>query len=299
MAALLLLITAGVWGYVLWAASGSSAVEERLARYAGRPGALQEVRRLSGSPLSRLVGLLAARRRHRRARGRRQYSVAEMQAAGIDPARLDAMRLVLAAVVGGAVLLLGILLRSPALGVILGTMGAGVGYILPGIRATQRLEARRREILRSLPDTLDLIAVAMNAGLSFDHAVSSISSSRADPLSRLFGTYLEEVSFGRPAGEALVALAERSGVSEVRQVVAHVIQSRRYGASLVDVLRTQADYMRRILRMYQRERAGRASVQMLFPLILCIFPVTFLITIAPMIIRFLSSGLLSGITEGR
>lgn len=294
--ALLFLLNLGIWAYVVWVASGPAMVEERLARYAGKPGALAEVRRLGGSPFARLMSPIIARFRRRKAAvRRRQYSPQEMRAAGIDQARLDAMRYVLATLFGISLVVLGMVSKNPAVGMVLGSMGAGVGYILPGIQATQRLESRRRQIMRQLPDTLDLIAVAMNAGLSFDHAISSMISSRTDPLSDLFRIYLEEVSFGRPATEALAALAERSGVSEVRQVVAHVIQSRRYGASLVEVLRAQADYMRRILRMHQRERAGRASVQMLFPLILCIFPVTFLVTIAPMIIRFLSSGLFSQI----
>ena len=296
-AALLLVLNLGVWWYALRASSLAREVDVRLARYAGKPGALAEVRRFRGSPLARLVGLVAGRLKRRSAARRRQYTVQEMQAAGVDPARLDAMRYVLGTTLGVGAAAAGALLLGAGAAPGVALVGFGVGYVLPGVRATGVLESRRRQIFRQLPDTLDLVVVAMNAGLSFDHAVGSMVASQEGPLAHLFRMYLDEVSFGRPAPEALAALAERSGVPEVRQVVAHVVQSRRYGASLVDVLRSQSDYLRRILRTQQREKAGRASVQMLFPLILCIFPVTFLVTVAPIAIRLLTSGVLTQISR--
>jgi len=291
---LLLAVNAAVWGYALWAASGTTAVETRLARYAGRPGVLQELAWMGRSPVVRLAASFARRRSGRTARRAGRYSEAEMRAAGITRERLEAMRYAFALAAGTGTAAVGFALGGSAAVLPAASLGAAAGYVLPGVMAAQALEARRRQILRALPDTLDLLSVAMNAGLSFDHAVGSVASSRSDHLARLLRTYLDEVGLGRPPAEALLALADRSGTSEVRQVVAHVLQSRRYGAALVDVLRAQADYMRRILRARQRERAGRASVQIVFPLALFIFPATFLLVVAPLVMRLFATGLLSG-----
>jgi tight adherence protein C len=296
-AAVVLLVNVAVWGYALWAMGGVQAAEQRLARYAGRPGISADMAAMGGSLLRRLVAQLAGRLRRRAAgQGVGEYDAAEARAAGIDPARLEATKYLMAAVMAGMFALPLWLAGQDAVAILAAmTMGAA-GYILPGIFAKSALRTRRDRILKALPDTLDMISVAMSAGLSFDHAIRTATANRQDPLSRILKTYLEEVQVGMPATRALGLLADRGGVPELRQVVAHIIESRKYGAPVAELLKEQAEHMRQILRSRQRERAARVSVQMLFPLVLCIFPVTFLATVAPILIRFVLQGTLRELT---
>jgi pilus assembly protein TadC len=291
MVAVLFLMCVAVWLYIAWASSAAVQIHDRLVAYAGHPGAVSMLRG-GGSAIFRALASLRGRSRRGRARAGQgwQYSPAEMAAAGVDPARVDASRYG-AAVVGllGGVLL-GVVAGDPAVGFLLGGVCGAAGMMLVRIRVRGMLEARRRKILREFPDVLELLSVAMNAGLSFDRAIQTMVMGSSGPTSQLFRAYLDDVAVGKPPSQALLDLAERSGVQEVREFATHAVQSRRYGMGLGEILRAQSDHMRRVLRSRQREQVGKASVQMLIPLILCIFPVTFLLTVSPVIIRVLRSG---------
>lgn len=293
MVLFLFLAAVGLWGYILWASSGTVHVYDRLVAYAGLPGARAALRG-GGHLVARLTASLLPRGRAQRvARHGWRYSREEMQAAGLDPSGLDTARYA-AGVLGGVLgLLLGAVAGDPVVGVLFACILLAAGMVGVRLWVQSRMEARRRRILREFPDVLELLAVAMSAGLSFDRAVQTMALEGRGPVADLFRIYLDEVAVGKPFARALLDLAERSGVQEVREFVTHAVQSRRYGMSLSEILRVQSDHMRRVMRSRQREAVGRASVQMLIPMILCVFPVTFLLTVGPVLIRVLQSGVLS------
>lgn len=289
MVAVLFLAAVAVWGYVLWASSGAVYVYDRLVAYAGLPGA-RAASIGSGSLLSRVAASIRPRRRRTGGRSGWAYSPAEMAAAGLDPSRLDVARYAAGTAGAACGVLLGVIGRDPAVGLLMASVLFAAGMMAVRVQVRSRMEARRKRILREFPEALELLSVAMTAGLSFDRAVQTMVLGGSGPVADLFRVYLEEVAVGKPPSRALLDLAERSGVQEVREFVTHAVQSRRYGMSLSDILRAQSEHMRRVLRARQREAAGRASVQMLLPMVLCVFPVTFLLTVAPVIIRVLQSG---------
>lgn len=290
MTAALLLLNIAIWVWAAFALSAAQPAELRLARYAGGASGLAIVADLTGSPLARLLQTLTAAMRRRR-RFRTGWSPHEIAAAGIDLARVDAMRVLLTGLAAATLLLPGLVALQSAL-VLLGASLAGAAWLTPGLMVGMRLAERRARILQALPDTLDLLSVAMSAGQSLDRAIALVVVERSDPLGELLRAAQQEIRIGRPRADALRSVGERSGVIEVHELAGHLIRSIAYGASLADTLRVEAAHMRSLVRQRAREKAGQATVKLLFPLVLFYVPVLFLITVGPVLVRLLQSGAL-------
>jgi tight adherence protein C len=172
-------------------------------------------------------------------------------------------------------------------GWVLALIAAVMGYLLPGLWLGRRTTLRRKAIQNGLPDALDLFIVCMEAGSSLDQAIAKAS----DELDITHPALTEELRFitteiraGKPRLEAFKNLAKRTGVDDVRSLVAMLVQTDRFGTSVAQALRTHAANSRTKRRQLAEERAGKIGVKLVFPLALCMFPAVYVVCIGPVII---------------
>ena len=168
-----------------------------------------------------------------------------------------------------------------------------LGYYLPHYWLGAQIRARQKAIRRALPDSLDLITVGVGAGLSFDGAVLEIVQKSDNELTRELANYLAELRMGRSRREALQGLQARTEVDDLKTLVASLIQSEELGMSLSETLMVQADQMRLRRRQRAEELAHKATIKMMFPMVMLIFPALFVVIIGPAVpgmMAFLSGG---------
>lgn len=174
------------------------------------------------------------------------------------------------------------------------TVGFGVvGFFLPDVLLYNTGTKRQLKIQQALPDTIDLLAVSMKAGLGFDGAVGKVAQAIDSPLAAEFGRYLQELRLGASRPEALQALSERSTVTDLHHIVSSLAQADQLGIPVAKVLEQQAKEMRVKRRQRAEEKAQKVTIKILFPTIFCIFPALFVAVIGPGAIR-LSETLFSG-----
>ena len=165
---------------------------------------------------------------------------------------------------------------------------AGLGYILPNI-VLARLEKRRQHRIRlSLPDALDLLVVSVEAGLGLDQAMQRVGEELvfAHPeLCEELRLINFELRAGKARSEALHNLGERTGVDDVQSLVAMLVQTDKFGTSIAKSLRVHSDTLRTKRRQRAEEAAAKTGVKMVFPLVLCIFPAIWVVTLGPAAIK--------------
>jgi tight adherence protein C len=172
---------------------------------------------------------------------------------------------------------------------------AALGFYLPTIFVALRQRQRHDEILYSLPDSLDLMVVCVEAGLGMGAALQRVAVEMrlASPrLSEELSLVNREMQTGISRTDALRNLAQRTGVDDVYSLVAMLIQTDRLGTSVADALRTHADSMRTRRRQRAEQLARQASVKLAFPLVLLIFPALLVVLLGPsgiQLMRALSS----------
>ncbi|MBA2608905.1 MAG: type II secretion system F family protein [Actinobacteria bacterium] len=158
---------------------------------------------------------------------------------------------------------------------------------LPGSRVTRAAEARQKEAARSLPDVLDLLVISIEAGLGFEQALDRTITAVPGALSDEFSRLLGEVRAGAPRADALRDLADRLDVDDVRRFVLAVLQADKFGVSIGRMLRNQADEVRVTRRQKAQERAQKAPVKMLVPMVFCIFPAIFVVILGPAMLNIM------------
>jgi tight adherence protein C len=193
-----------------------------------------------------------------------------------------------AAAIGLFALMVTPLLMRPSLATAL--VGALLGYMLPTILLGRMAKRRQHRIRLGLPDALDLLVVSVEAGLGLDQAIQRVSQELAfahpdlcDEL-RLINL---ELRAGKPRSEALHNLAERTGVDDVSSLVAMLVQTDKFGTSVAQSLRVHSETVRTKRRQRAEEAAAKTGVKMVFPLVLCIFPAIWIVTIGPAAIKFI------------
>jgi tight adherence protein C len=171
------------------------------------------------------------------------------------------------------------------------TIGA---WTLPDFLASQRADARRRRIQQELPDTMDQLTIAVEAGLGFEAALLRVAHQGTGPLAEELRRTMQDIQLGMARSEALEALGSRTSVTDLQRFVAAIRQAERYGLPVANVLRTQAAELRDKRRQRAEEHAMKIPVKVLFPLIFCILPTLFVVILGPGAIRFMQTGGLGG-----
>jgi len=160
-----------------------------------------------------------------------------------------------------------------------------LGYFMPNIVLTNKIQRRQTQIRRALPDSIDLLTISVEAGLGFDAALAHVSRNTTGPLADEFYRTLQEVQLGRTRSEAMRNLADRSSVPELSTFVLAMVQADVFGISVANVLRIQSREMRKKRRQLAEERAMKVPIKVLFPVLFCIFPALFVVILGPAIMR--------------
>ncbi len=172
----------------------------------------------------------------------------------------------------------------------------GVGFYLPQIVLWQMVSSRQKEVFLTLPDALDLLVVCVESGLGLDAAMRKVTDEmkqHAKVICEELALANMQLQMGRSRREVLHDLGVRTGVDDVRALAAILIQADRFGASIAQALRVQSDSMRTRRRQIAEEKAAKTAVQLIFPLVLFIFPAIFVVLCGPAAIQ-ISKGLLKG-----
>jgi tight adherence protein C len=165
----------------------------------------------------------------------------------------------------------------------------GVGYVLPSM-ALARLAKRRQHRLRlSLPDALDLLVVSVEAGLGLDQALQRV----ADELAFAHPDLCDELKLinlelraGKARVDALHNLATRTGLDDIASLVTMLVQTDKFGTSVAQALRVHSETLRTKRRQRAEEAAAKTGAKMVFPLVICIFPAIWVVTLGPAVIKF-------------
>ncbi len=171
--------------------------------------------------------------------------------------------------------------------IMLAVLGALIGSFVPDLLIARRATNRQDEIRRALPEALDLLAIAVQAGMGLEQAVDLVSRRISGALSSELHRVLQEVQLGASRREALAHLRGRTEVSELSTFALSLAQADALGSPLGEVLRVQAVQMRMLRRQRAREQAAKVPVKLLFPLLGCIFPALGIVVIGPAAVSIL------------
>jgi tight adherence protein C len=181
-------------------------------------------------------------------------------------------------------------LMTPASFTYLSIILAIVGFYLPNLWIKFRISNRKDNVERGLPDALDLMVVCVEAGTGLDVALSR-TAEEMKKTNSVFAEELElvnlEIRAGMPRQQALKNLAWRTDLENVSNLTTLLIQTERFGTSIAQALRVHSDFMRTKRFQKAEELAQKMPIKLIFPLVLFIFPMFFLVTIGPAVFIFL------------
>jgi len=194
----------------------------------------------------------------------------------------------LVVIVGFLALLYVVSTRSP-LSVLLALAVTTLAYFVPELLLYSRGQERQAKIQVELPDTLDQLSIAVEAGLGFDAAMMRAGTNGKGPLGQELIRTLQDIQVGQPRRDAYLALADRTTVVDLRRFLRAVIQADMYGIPVAKVLRTQAGEMRMKRRQRAEEKAMQIPVKVIFPLMLCILPTLFIVLLGPAVMGIVAA----------
>jgi tight adherence protein C len=192
----------------------------------------------------------------------------------------------------GLAVLFFVLAASPIFGspsLLLALAVCAVGYVLPGMVLARLVKARQHKLRLSLPDALDLLVVSVEAGLGLDQALQRVSDelffAHPDLCDELRLINLE-LRAGTARSDALHNLAKRTGLDDIQSLVTMLVQTDKFGTSVAQSLRVHSESLRTKRRQRAEEAAAKTGAKMVFPLVICIFPSIWVVTLGPAIIKF-------------
>jgi len=171
-------------------------------------------------------------------------------------------------------------------------IGAALGFLLPVLWLSGKIRRRQDEVIKALPDALDLLTICVEAGLGFDAAMAKVAEKWENELSRAFGRVIHEIRLGKLRREALREMERNVGVTDVTSFVAAVIQADQLGVSMAKVMRIQSEQMRIKRRQRAEEKAHQAPIKMLFPMVFLIFPSIYIVLLGPAVLVIMNSGVM-------
>lgn len=290
------------WG--LYSMSATTAtIQERLEEYGARPLTLEEIelsQPFSERVVKPLLRSLAKAVTRFTPKTLMENTSRQLEKAG-NPYNWTATEFMGLRVLAGILLsLVGLLLtrmaKVPASrGLVFFVLLGLLGFAIPSFWLGQKISARKKEILKTLPDAMDLITVSIEAGLGFDQALKRVAEKWDNELAREFARYLGEVGIGRARHEALRDMSARIDLPEFTSFVASIIQAEELGASIAKVMRIQSNQMRIRRRQRAEELARQAPIKMIVILAFFIFPTIFIVLLGPGLIIIKNSGVFKGV----
>jgi len=211
---------------------------------------------------------------------------------GLEPPIFWALRIFLAVAIGGFLLFIysiGDLSWPLSRKLIVMAAFVALGFYVPEMLLTSRIQRRQKEIRKAMPDALDLLTICVEAGLGFDGALQKVYEKWDNLLALAFGRVIREIQLGKLRREALRDMADRIGLAEMTSFVAAIIQSEQLGVSMAKVLRIQSDQMRIKRRQLAEEAAHQAPIKMLIPMALLIFPSICIVLMTPAALMMMRS----------
>jgi tight adherence protein C len=196
---------------------------------------------------------------------------------GLDLARLLAIKATLAGTAAVLLLLSGEVLLAVVL--------AAVLFFLPDYWVITVRDRRQAQIRADVADVIDQLTICVEAGLGFDGALARVVSTTEGPLTEELRHTTADIRAGVPRAQALRALADRTQIVEIRQLVSALMQAQKHGVSMADTLRVQSAEMRTKRAQRAEERAAKLPVKLIFPIILCFLPVFVIVTVVPSLIN--------------
>ncbi len=185
--------------------------------------------------------------------------------------------------------------QAPLTAIGLTVGAAALGYFMPALQLSGQISRRQNEIVKALPDCLDLLTICVEAGLGFDTAMGKVYEKWDNDLSAAFGRVLQEIQLGKLRREALRDMSNRMDVPDVTSFTAAIIQADQLGVSISKILRIQSDQMRVKRRQRAQERAQQAPVKMMIPMVFLIFPSIWIVLLGPSIIILLHTNALKAL----
>jgi tight adherence protein C len=202
-----------------------------------------------------------------------------------------ALKVIVAGGLGFGILLLLLLIRAPfTTALLMGLLFTGIGYIAPEFWLGSRIRQRKRQIVRMLPDSLDLLTISVRAGLGFDAALQRVVENVPGPLTEELRRALAEIRVGKQRREALRAIIPRTDVRALTNFIGAILQAEQLGVPIARVLQVQSEQLRIERRQRAETSAAKAPVKMLLPLVGCILPSLFVVILGPALI-LISQGL--------
>lgn len=168
-------------------------------------------------------------------------------------------------------------------------IGAYAGFAILRFVVTSAGTKRKKALERQLPDMLDLLSVSVEAGLGFEQALFEITKNMDGPLIDEVAVTYREMSMGRPRREALILLGERCNSDDVKSFTGALVQAGQLGISISNVLQSQSEALRRTRQNRIREEASKLSTKILFPMLVFIFPVLFIVLLGPALLNIMET----------
>ena len=294
-------IVMGIWAVLSIISSRNSRAQERLTRMS-RPASLADLdlqKQGKGERMKGLVATAKALSSPLMPQTELEQSALKIKLANagfrsdVAPMVYSGIRLVSLIVF----FLVGIAVVIPRTGFHLGAFKwvAGItfiGFYLPTIILWYLRRKRQEEIFLTLPDALDLLVVCVESGLGLDAAMRKVCDEmgeHAKVICEEFSLANFQLQMGRPRREVLHDLGVRTGVDDVRSLAAILIQADRFGSSIAQALRVQSDSMRTRRKQIAEEKAAKTAVQLIFPLVLFIFPGIFVVLVGPAAISIMNN----------
>jgi tight adherence protein C len=173
-------------------------------------------------------------------------------------------------------------------------LGTLLGFLMPVLWLRSKIRQRQNEIVKSLPDALDLLTITVEAGMGFDGAMQKVAEKWDNHMSKGFAKVVQEMRLGVARREALKNMDHSMAVPDVTTFVAAIIQAEQLGVSIAKILRIQSEQMRVKRRQRAEEQANKAPIKMLFPMVFLIFPALFIILLGPAVLIILETPALFG-----
>jgi tight adherence protein C len=257
-----------------------------MQRTESQTGVLADATRLQETPTGRLQKVATYVPKSPKEMSRLQRRLATAGFHGFTPVIVYAFAEIALAVIGFVAV---IAIAGVRAGVWFAVAAAAIGYMIPGFIVARRIALRKKQIENGLPDALDLLIVSLEAGLALDQAIHKV----AEELAIAYPALSQELQFvnietraGKPRIESLENFAKRTQVDDVRALVAMLVQTDRFGTSVAQALRTHAEESRVKRRQRAEEKAAKLSVKLIFPLVFCLLPAFFVVSVGPAIIKF-------------